>query len=77
MIQISRKFGDLEIIAEGENGKWQLRCGTIASGWTSYYEGLLTLRVGTREKVRTFGYATDYWHGALPTEVPFEIVEGK
>lgn len=78
----TRQFGNIKIVAEIENSeevfRWRLcrqfrEINLLRTGWTSYYEGILSLKVGEH----IFAYATDYWKGTLPTEEPFEIVLGK
>jgi hypothetical protein len=65
----------VEVVVENtiENFRWKLRSGKYETEWTSHYEGVLVLKTSDG----TFGYATDYWNGSLPTEVPFQIIEGK
>ena len=65
----------VEIIDSKEELKWRL-CQEVNSKivkwtpWTKYYEGILTIELDNGE---LWGYATDYWNGVLPTEIPFSI----
>jgi hypothetical protein len=48
--------------------KWRLRGKDWKTEWTSHYEGVLTAAE------MHIGYASAYWDGVLPIEIPFLIV---
>jgi hypothetical protein len=65
----------VDVVNTKNEYKWRL--GQEVNGkikkrteWTSHYEGILTIELDNGE---LWGYATDYWNGVLPTEIPFSI----
>ncbi len=61
-----------EFINTNTEFKWRIVYGDETSKWSRHYDGLLVYKFSDG---RTFGLATQYWEGSLPTEIPFEIIE--
>ena len=62
----------VEIIDTAKEHKWRMGYRNTFTEWTSHYEGLLVLEMDNGEK---WGYATAYWDGVLPIEIPFSILK--
>lgn len=60
----------VEIVDNAKEHKWRMRYGNIETEWTYHYAGILVLNLESGEM---WGYATKYWSGVLPTEIPFCI----
>jgi hypothetical protein len=62
-------------ISDTENSfSFRLRINNYSTNWTTYYNGILTLR--SKENDILYGFATGYWDGSLPIEEPFMIKQG-
>ena len=63
----------VETVISDTKHQWQMRYdeGAKISPWCRGYEGILTLNT----PIGLVGYATDYWAGVLPVEIPFLIIK--
>jgi len=62
----------IDFINTPKEAKWRMRSESgETSEWSSYYEGILTHKF---KNSLTYGLATDYWNGVLPTWKPFIII---